>query len=286
MHNNTIKNNDDAQCVSASPLGKSSTYINLYTPGLLFPIPRKGKRDEIGVPDLLPFYGFDTWNAYEVSWLNPRGKPVVAIVQFDVSCTSKNIIESKSFKLYLNSFNNSRFASVHEVKSTLETDLGLAVEGDIRVKIYRPDDLLGLQIETFSGEYLDNYDIDCDTYIIETNYLSSDPNEIITEEHRRSDLLKSNCLVTGQPDWGSVRIQYTGPKIEREGLLKYIVSFRDHNEFHEQCVERIYMDVMRYCYPESLTVEARYTRRGGLDINPIRSSEDITPSTNIRMARQ
>lgn len=276
---------DETQIVSASPLGKSSAYITQYTSGLLFPIPRKGKRDEIGVPEMLPFHGFDTWNAYEVSWLNPKGKPIVAIVQFDISCTSRNIIESKSFKLYLNSFNNTKFTSVEEVKLTLETDLRLAIEGNIGIRIFRTDDILGTKIEKFEGEYLDDYDVSCDTYTIEPSYLSSNPKEIVTKT-LRSDLLKSNCLVTGQPDWGSVKIQYKGPVIDQVGLLKYIISFRDHNEFHEQCVERIFMDIMKQCNPESLTVEARYTRRGGLDINPIRSTEDILPSENIRMARQ
>lgn len=271
--------------VTDSPLGKKSLYISSYAPDLLFPIPRKSKRDEIGVPEQLPFHGFDTWNAYEVSWLNPKGKPVVVVVRFDIDSTSKNIVESKSFKLYLNSFNNTKFDSIQDVQNILEKDIKQAADGDVLIEIMQLNELVGQPIEKFSGECLDDYDIVCDTCIINSDFLNSDMHEIV-EESLCSDLLKSNCLVTGQPDWGSVKIHYKGSKIDKEGLLKYIVSFRDHNEFHEQCVERIFMDIMTQCKPVSLTVEARYTRRGGLDINPIRSTEKISPSQNIRMARQ
>ena len=275
----------DNQTVLASPLGKNSDYITQYSAELLFPIPRKGKRDEIGVPARLPFKGFDTWNAYEVSWLNPKGKPIVAVIQCDISCTSINIIESKSFKLYLNSFNNTSFSSTNDVKRIIEKDLSLAIEGEVVVTLFKLKDLVNQKIEMLNGETLDDEDVTCDVYTINPHYLLSDPAEIVSES-LCSDLLKSNCLVTGQPDWGSVRIEYYGPKMDRDGLLKYIVSFRNHNEFHEQCVERIFMDVMNHCKPEKLTVEARYTRRGGLDINPIRSTENIMPATNMRMARQ
>lgn len=283
MLKKAIKSEEES--ISEAPLGRSSTYVTQYTPMLLFPIPRKRKRDEIGVPDILPFHGFDTWNAYEVSWLNSKGKPIVAIVQFDISCLSINIVESKSFKLYLNSFNNTKFNSVDEVKKLLERDINNIVEGEVSVKIFKLDDFFGQIIENFRGELLDDYDVACDTYRINPGYLSSNASEVV-EESLVSNLLKSNCLVTGQPDWGSVQIKYKGSKINKEGLLQYIVSFRDHNEFHEQCVERIFMDIMEHCKPEKLTVEARYTRRGGLDINPIRSTEEICPATNIRMSRQ
>lgn len=271
--------------VNDSPLGKKSPYINQYAPELLFPIPRLGKRDEIGVPTPLPFYGFDTWNAYEVSWLNPKGKPVVAMVQFDISCMSTHIIESKSFKLYLNSFNNTVFESMDSVHSTLERDVQQALDGEVIIQLLELKQLDGLSISSFNGICLDTQDICCERYTVNPAFLKADATEQVTE-FLYSDLLKSNCLVTGQPDWGSVFIQYTGSKINHEGLLRYIVSFRDHNEFHEQCVERIFMDIMRHCHPESLTVEARYTRRGGLDINPIRSTVPIKPALNKRMARQ
>jgi 7-cyano-7-deazaguanine reductase len=271
--------------LQSAPLGKKSQYICEYDPSLLFPIPRQGKRDEIQVPTPLPFYGFDTWNAFELSWLNAKGKPQVAVARFDIAANSENIIESKSFKLYLNSFNNTRIATLKELKETLARDIEKNAQGDVTVEIYDVDDCSCFQLASFDGETLDDLDVECDQYIVNPDFLKADENLEVTES-LYSNLLKSNCLVTGQPDWGSVEITYQGPKIDREGLLKYLVSFRNHNEFHEQCVERIFMDIMTRCQPQSLTVNARYTRRGGLDINPIRSTENIGPAKNIRMSRQ
>jgi 7-cyano-7-deazaguanine reductase len=279
MPNNTNNN------LNESPLGKTSAYIDQYDNTLIFPIPREIKRQEIDVPMPLPFYGYDTWNAYELSWLNEKGKPMVAIARFDISCQSKCIIESKSFKLYLNSFNNSKFSSIQEVQEILKKDIGQAAQGDVRVQIFRLADVLNTPIQTFDGYVLDDLDIECDGFEVDPTLLEAD-NENSVSESFVSHLLKSNCLVTGQPDWGSVHIAYTGPKINRESILKYIVSFRNHNEFHEQCVERLFMDISNYCQPECLTVSARYTRRGGLDINPTRSSSPIEFDDNIRMARQ
>lgn len=271
--------------VSHSPLGKQSPYITQYAPELLFPIPREDKRSEIGVHGKLPFHGFDIWNAYEISWLNPRGKPVVAVGEITLSAATKHLIESKSFKLYLNSLNQTRFESMEQVTDALARDLTHAAQGEVRIALQPLASLTGKRLGSFSGDSLDDQDIACTTYTLEPAYLSADPSQIISES-LHSDLLKSNCLVTGQPDWGSVQIQYQGPKIHHEGLLKYLVSYREHNEFHEQCVERIFMDILRRCQPHTLTVEARYTRRGGLDINPIRSTQVITPTTHLRMARQ
>lgn len=279
------KTGNSKNSLQNSPLGKKSSYIDVYTPSLLFVIPRQLKRDEIGVPPTLPFKGCDIWNAYEISWLNSKGKPIVAIAQFNISCASTNIVESKSFKLYLNSFNNTKFNSVEAVKSTLEQDIKKAVSGQVIVKLFRLEDIYGLKIHNFQGDCLDDLDIDCKEYTVNPMYLSSDFNEEVSES-LYSNLLKSNCLVTGQPDWGSVEITYSGPKINKMGLLKYIVSFRSHNEFHEQCAERMFMDIMQYCKPKELTVEARYTRRGGLDINPIRSTREIESVPHIRLARQ
>lgn len=277
--------NNQQNDANDSPLGKKSSYISEYAPELLFPIPRKIKRDEISVPNTLPFYGYDTWNAYEVSWLNAKGKPQNAIVRFDISCYSTNIIESKSFKLYLNSFNNTKLESMDALADTLKKDITQAVDGKIFITLYHLDDLLDQKIQSFNGTCLDNLDITFDSFQVNPQLLSSD-SENKVEESLYSHLLKSNCLVTGQPDWGSVQIDYTGAKIDQENLLKYLVSFRNHNEFHEQCVERIYMDIQQFCRPEQLMVKARYTRRGGLDINPMRSSAPISPDANIRMARQ
>jgi 7-cyano-7-deazaguanine reductase len=255
-----------------SPLGKATEYCDHYAPELLFPIPRRIKRAEIGVDDAaLPFVGEDVWNAYEISWLNAKGKPVVALGCFRVPAASPNLIESKSFKLYLNSFNQSTFADVDAVRTTLTNDLSAAAGASVSVTVeplgQRPRPVIAYP----EGELLDDLDVSCDTYQPAPELLRTCDGAVV-EETLYSHLLKSNCLVTGQPDWGMVVIRYRGQPIDREGLLRYIVSFRNHNEFHEQCVERIYCDIARQCAPEALSVFARYTRRGGLDINPFRSN--------------
>ena len=266
-----------------SPLGKSSAYVDLYTPDLLFPIPRKAKRDEIGVPDALPFHGYDIWNAYEISWLNQKGKPIVATAEIVIPANSACIIESKSFKLYLNSFNNTHFDSEERVRNHLIEDLSRAAGATVSVTFIS----LSVENAAFSalnGTYLDNIDVTVHEYTTNPALLSTE--HIVISETVHSHLLKSNCLVTGQPDWGSVEIDYTGQKINHEGLLRYLISFRNHNEFHEQCVERIFMDIMRQCNPTELTVYARYTRRGGLDINPFRSTQPYQVTRNPRLLRQ
>lgn len=270
-----------------SELGKKSEYDPFYNPEKLFPIPRKIKRDEIGVPDVLPFYGYDVWNHYEVSWLNEKGKPVVALAEIIYACDTPNIIESKSMKLYFNSFNNHQFKNEFIVKSTIETDLSKRVGGLVEVNLYvLPQEINSFSIANLEGNCLDHLDVACKSYHIDTSYLFTEDTEVT--EVLFSNLLKSNCLVTNQPDWGSVQIAYKGKKINHEGLLKYIVSFRNHNEFHEQCVERIFIDIMKYCYPKELTVYARYTRRGGLDINPYRSTKkvEVNDIKNVRLCRQ
>ncbi|MEO8965303.1 MAG: NADPH-dependent 7-cyano-7-deazaguanine reductase QueF [Gammaproteobacteria bacterium] len=268
-----------------SPLGKATTYISEYQRELLFPISRTLNRDEIQVFDKLPFKGVDIWNAYELSWLNLQGKPVVALAQFVFPCESPNIIESKSFKLYLNSFTNSKFASVEIVRDILAQDLSDFSGNICKVDVIPLELARETKIKSFSGICLDSLNVECDRYHVEPTLLRVDEKTHI-EEVVYSDLLKSNCLVTGQPDWGSVQIQYSGQKIQHESLLKYIVSFRNHNEFHEQCVERIFMDIMRQCQPNKLTVHACYTRRGGLDINPFRSTEWEAPGETARQFRQ
>lgn len=267
-----------------SPLGKNNSYTSQYQPDLLFPIPREINRNEINVPVFLPFKGVDIWNAYEISWLNTKGKPIVALATFIFPCESPNIVESKSFKLYLNSFNNTQFATIDNVIAIMKHDLSKAVGANIEIQMFNT--FLQQQITTtsFTGICLDPLDIACDTYQVNANFLTTEDN--IISETVYSDLLKSNCLVTGQPDWGSVQIEYTGKKIQHEGLLKYIISFRNCNEFGEQCVERIFMDIMRICSPEKLSVQACYTRRGGLDINPCRSTESKKIYENTRLIRQ
>ena len=269
-----------------SPLGKTTEYRADYAPELLYPIPRQLKRDELGISaDALPFVGEDLWNAYEVSWLNPKGKPVVALASFRVPANSPKLIESKSFKLYLNSFNQTVFSDLAAVEDCLRHDLSAAAEAPVQVKI---EDLRGrpqVCVDYPQGVLLDDLDICCDTYQPTPALLATVDNEII-EETLYSHLLKSNCLVTGQPDWAMVVIRYRGQRIEHAGLLRYLVSFRNHNEFHEQCVERIYCDIQRQCQPQALSVYARYTRRGGLDINPFRSSGEFSAPDNTREVRQ
>lgn len=268
---------------ASSLLGKATRYCATYNSDLLFSIPRQENRDELGFDlESMPFVGLDIWTAYEVSWLNAKGKPQVVIAEFAFAADAPNLIESKSFKLYLNSFNGTRFESQDEVIALWEKDLATASGGEVSVDI-RPvdaEEFLG----KLPGDCLDDLDIEVDAYQVSPDLLVCESEEIVSET-LHSHLLKSNCLVTGQPDWGSVLIRYEGKKIKREALLKYLISFRDHDEFHEQCVERIFTDLQKICRPEKLTVYARYLRRGGLDINPYRSNfEDEFDLT--RLARQ
>jgi 7-cyano-7-deazaguanine reductase len=275
-----------------SLLGKPTAYQDQYDPGLLYPFARAPKRQELGIAAQPPFFGADLWTAYEVSWLTPRGKPVVAIAHVTVPCETPNIVESKSFKLYLNSFSNSRFATSEEVQARLRADLAEALwrdagaRGSIGVRLLAPDQFDREQVHELDGVLLDRLDIECTDYTPQPGLLSAAVDERPVEEVLVSNLLKSNCLVTGQPDWGSVQIRYAGPQIDQGGLLRYLVSFRNHNEFHEQCVERIFMDIRRQCRPTKLAVYARYTRRGGLDINPFRTSHPLALPANVRTARQ
>jgi len=270
-----------------SPLGKTSAYRTDYAPELLFPIPRVGKRDELGLTGTLPFFGVDIWNAYELSWLNMRGKPQVAVARITVPADSPNIIESKSFKLYLNSFNQTRLGGPDALRELLQQDLSAAAGANVHVVLTVQEDFAKLQMGELDGVLLDRLDIEVDNYSPQPELLKANFDELPVEETLVSHLLKSNCLVTGQPDWGSVQITYAGPQIDQESLLKYLIGFREHNEFHEQCVERIFVDILRQCRPQQLTVYARYTRRGGLDINPWRTNYTSggRPS-NLRNARQ
>jgi len=275
-----------------SQLGKTSAYADQYDPGLLFPLPRAPKRAEIGLGGDLPFMGADLWTAYELSWLNARGKPQVALAHVTVPCDSPHIIESKSFKLYLNSFNNSRFDDAQQVQERLKADLSEAVwrggerAGSVGVRLLTPTQFAREQIHELDGTSLDRLDVECSHYLPAPELLHADASQPVVSETLVSDLLKSNCLVTGQPDWASVRIAYSGAPIDQERLLQYLVSFRNHNEFHEQCVERIFMDLWTRCRPTRLSVYARYTRRGGLDINPWRTSHPQQPPAPVRTARQ
>jgi len=269
-----------------SPLGKTSAYQTQYAPELLFPIPRQGKRDELGLTGSLPFYGVDIWNAYELSWLNMRGKPQVAIAAIKVPADSPNIIESKSFKLYLNSFNQTRLVNSDALLTLLRDDLSAGFGAQVHITLTEPQGFEKVKMGELDGLLLDRLDVEIDQYTPSPALLTAARDEAPVEEKLLSHLLKSNCLVTGQPDWASVQIHYVGPQIEQEGLLKYLIGFREHNEFHEQCVERIFTDIYRQCAPQKLAVYARYTRRGGLDINPWRSNFSGGRPANLRTARQ
>ena len=288
MAHNSHLNNVPEQ----SELGKASRYVDHYDASLLFPLPRADKRAELGLGEAMPFFGADIWTAYELSWLNARGKPQLALAHITVPCESPNIIESKSFKLYLNSFNNTVFADEQAVLACLREDLaqalwrGASAPGSVGVRLLGPEWFDREPVHELDGLSLDRMDVECRRYMPAPDLLSVLPGDAPVSEVLVSNLLKSNCLVTGQPDWGSVQISYTGDAIAQEGLLQYLVSFRNHNEFHEQCVERIFMDIWTRCKPLKLTVYARYTRRGGLDINPFRTSHPQKLPANIRTARQ
>ena len=265
-----------------APLGADTEYVNQYDAALLYPIARDLNWKAQGViRSELPFQGSDIWNAYEVSWLNDKGKPVVRLAEFRFSAASHNIVESKSFKLYLNSFNLTRFDSESEVQARMVTDLSAASEGTVEVILSQLD--ITTPILKFEGECLDELDIEVTDYSPAPQRLSA-TGEVV-EEALYSHLLKSNCPVTGQPDWASISIEYRGASIDRQGLLQYLISYREHGDFHEQCVESIFMDIWNRCCPEELTIYARYLRRGGLDINPYRSSKVDRP-VNLRLSRQ
>lgn len=278
--------NYNDESLSGLTLGQKTEYKSEYDPNLLQAVPRRLNRDSLGITVAQPFtIGADIWTLYELSWLNLQGVPQVAIADVSIDFRSENLIESKSFKLYLNSFNQTRFASLEEVQQRIQADLTKCASGQISVKIYKLSDFTQQPIVDFAGECIDEQDIQIDSYQFSTKALQEIASGEVVEERLVSHLLKSNCLITSQPDWGSVQIHYVGKRLDREKLLRYIVSFREHNEFHEQCVERIFCDLMQFAKPEKLTVYARYTRRGGLDINPFRSNFESLPE-NQRMARQ
>jgi 7-cyano-7-deazaguanine reductase len=275
-----------------SGLGKPSAYSDQYDPSLLFPISRLPRRAELGLHGAMPFFGADLWTIFELSWLTPRGKPQVAIAHVTVPCETPQMVESKSFKLYINSFSNSRFAGPEEVTARLRADIselvwrGAPTQSSVGVRLLMPEVFDREPVQEMDGVNLDRLDIECTHYTPVPELLTAAFDEQPVQEVLTSHLLKSNCLVTGQPDWGSVQIRYSGPQIDQGALLRYLVSFRNHHEFHEQCVERIFMDLWRHCRPVKLAVHARYTRRGGLDINPFRTSHPMALPPNVRTARQ
>lgn len=267
-----------------NPLGKQSDYTDRYDPSLLFPISREESWKAAGQDrNAVPFFGEDIWNGYEISWLNEKGKPIVAVAEFRLPATTPFLIESKSFKLYLNSYNQSRFADKNQVQQQMEKDLSAAAGGQVSVRLLPLDHQYPAAPDAVC---IDDLDISTGLYELNPELLRPAEKEERFSGALVSHLLKSNCPVTGQPDWGSLFIEYEGRRIDEEGLLTYIVSLRQHQDFHEQCVERTFWDIWRRCKPEKLTVYARYVRRGGLDINPFRSSEEGCEAVNFRLGRQ
>ncbi|MBU3739202.1 MAG: NADPH-dependent 7-cyano-7-deazaguanine reductase QueF [Rhodoferax sp.] len=276
----------------ASPLGRASGYVDRHDPSLLFPIPRAPNRAEIGLGPALPFMGADMWTAFELSWLGPRGKPQVAIAHLTVPCETVNLVESKSLKLYLGSFSQTMFPDAVAVQERLRTDLNRALWGDavcqssVSVRLVDPQRFDQEAVQELDGLDLDRLELECDRYTPAPDLLHAAHDEVPVQEVLTSRLFRSLCPVTGQPDWAGVRLAYTGAPIDQAGLLRYLVSFRQHAGFHEQCVERIFLDVWQRCRPSRLSVLARFTRRGGLDINPFRTSHAQALPANVRTARQ
>lgn len=267
-----------------APLGRDSAYPEQYDAGLLFPIPRAANRAPLGIEEgKLPFVGEDEWHAFEVSWLNARGKPIVAVARFRLPAESPSLIESKSWKLYLNSFNQTRVESREAVIETLKRDLSAAAGAPVSVELLGVEDA-ELAPQPLPGDCLDELDIEVSDYTPSAAHLAV--SDEVVEETLHSHLLKSNCPVTGQPDWGSVMIRYKGPKLDREGLLRYLIGYRQHQDFHEHCVEHIFTDLMQHAKPTELLVLARYVRRGGLDISPWRATPGLAPPSPLRLARQ
>jgi 7-cyano-7-deazaguanine reductase len=267
--------------VVENPLGKTVTYTEIYTPSLLCPIPRVESRAALGISEL-PFHGVDIWNCYEVSWLNKRGKPDVAVLEIHVPCASDFMIESKSLKLYLNSFNGTRFDSRAEVQQTIESDLGVATRSVVLVNLSAVSKSASFQ--EGRGTLLDDLDIEVNTYQVDPTLLAHASGQRLSES-LHTNLFKTNCPVTGQPDWATLTVNYQGDPIDKASLLRYLVSYRQHQGYHESSVEQIYRDIMKHLGPDELTVYARYTRRGGIDINPFRSNFEQAPG-NLRTFRQ
>ena len=276
-------NRDDG--LAGAPLGRASEYPDRYAPSLLYAVARAPQRDALGIAaNALPFAGVDLWTAYELTWLDPGGKPQIALATFEVPVDSPSIIESKSMKLYLGSFAQTPFAGMTDVAATIERDLSAATGARVAVMLRGPSAFGTQAIRELPGESIDNLDVACHAYEVDPAFLATAGE--MASETLTSRLFRSVCPVTGQPDIATVQIAYRGPRIVREGLLRYLVSYRRHAGFHEHCVERIFVDVAARCGCQALTVLARFTRRGGIDINPFRTNAGVAPPENVRTARQ
>jgi len=273
----------------ANPLGRRAEYPNAVDPTRLFPVARAEARQPLGIGAAgLPFAGADIWNAWELSWLDSRGKPCVAVAELRVPCDSPNLVESKSLKLYLNGYAMTCFDDAHAVRARIARDVADCTGGDVEVALRERPEFARLQVTDFAGESLDAQRLDITDYAPpRPQHLAVPPHARVVEEALVSDVFRSRCPVTGQPDWASVQVRYRGKSIDRAGLLRYLVSFRDHADFHEACVERMFIDIRRQCAPLELMVYARFLRRGGIDINPWRATPGFaaTPA-NLRGTRQ
>lgn len=267
------------------PLGRPTDYSDKYAPELLCPIPRADSREPLGLSGDLPFHGRDIWNAWELTWLGAAGRPSVATAEIIVPADSPSIIESKSLKLYLNSFAMSTFSSATEVAETVARDLSACAGKETRVLVMPIQDTEARRVSRLAGICLDSLPVTCSEWQVDASLLQADENTVVVED-LHTHLLRSLCPVTSQPDIGSLQICYRGPKIDPASLLRYVVSFRQHSDFHEACVERMFIDILSRCEPETLTIQARYQRRGGLDINPFRSNDANDPPINLRLWRQ
>jgi len=269
---------------STTPLGKGSAYPDAYAREVLCRVPRGENRRKLGIDDGLPFHGKDIWNAYELTWLDRTGKPEVAVAAIEVPADSQHLVESKSLKLYLNSLAMERFDSADGVAALVSRDLSEVTGSDVTVRLMSPPAVNTEGIRVLPGSCVDGLEVSCDSREVDSSLLGCVRGVPVREE-LHSHLLRSRCPVTGQPDFGSVLVRYRGMPIDRAGLLRYVVSYRNHCDFHESCIERIFVDLKKRCAPEELTVYGRFNRRGGLDINPFRSDFDDAPD-NPRLWRQ
>ena len=266
------------------PLGRESDYPHKYEPEVLCPISRSQSRARLGIGDELPFAGVDIWNAWDLTWLTPSGLPRVATAEIHVPADSPNIVESKSLKLYLGSFAMSPFESATAVADSIARDLAPCVGAKVLVSVLPVAGTEARSVARLAGACLDDADLACSDWEVNPDLLRADSSDL-TQEDVHTHLLRSLCPVTSQPDIGSLQISYSGPRIDHAGLLKYVVSFREHNDFHEACIERMFVDLLEKCGCEKLSVQARYQRRGGIDINPVRSNCGERP-LNLRLWRQ
>lgn len=252
------------------PLGQKSAYPKNYDPKQLFAVERSLQRKSMGLDCSAMSHGLDQWVAYELSWLDSFGKPKKAIAQFLVPSSSLFLAESKSVKLYLNSLNFEKFAHENEVKKLIEKDLFAICQAEIKVEL-NPPQLESTQNTLADYFCLDDLPVQISSYQREPRFLAKVKKEEQTHEKLCSHLFKSHCLVTGQPDWGSIFIEYSGAKINHEGLLRYLVSYNQHVGFSENCIEQIFCDLWALGL-DKLMVFGRFTRRGGIEINPYRAS--------------